>query len=330
MINKYLENSKKQIENLYTLIQQGKIFESIDYQLDDLSLLAVNNIKEKINEEFKSNSEYENTLEDIISFHRNNMVKTNDYIPKLSDKDLKSVITLLGNPNPEFRDTGAFFFLAMLIDHNWLSDKQKKIIVDELSNDTSLLKGIDYQNNDFVFRRSFSEMVLSILINHDALDKQDYIVDKKNFILNISTYAFLENDTRGFVDPYGWIHAFTHIGGMLESIVKSTIYSDADKLLLFASTIAGYKKITTPLVAGEIDRLVDAIVFSVNNNIVLKEYFKIVLANLKEKISFYHPRNLEKDWNILYNMIAFRKELLLKINNFPIDLRILIEQDKRK
>ncbi len=65
----------------------------------------------------------------------------------------------------------------------------------------------------------------------------------------------LENDTRGFVANQGWVHAYTHIGNVLDELASDEELLRADKILLMATVIEKFRRLTTPLIYGEPTRL---------------------------------------------------------------------------
>lgn len=86
---------------------------------------------------------------------------------------------------------------------------------------------------------------------YHSLEKNDYL----STVQNIGTYILLEKDGRGYGSNKGWAHAFTHIGNMLEELSQVPGCSRLEKVFLMAAVVEAWRRVETPLIFGEEDRL---------------------------------------------------------------------------
>nr|MWN20581.1 DUF2785 domain-containing protein [Leuconostoc lactis] len=65
---------------------------------------------------------------------------------------------------PKYRDTGAFFFLSDIIQNQLLSESQMRWLITDLVSDEQLFAHIFEVNNAAIYRRSFSVLLVSLLV----------------------------------------------------------------------------------------------------------------------------------------------------------------------
>lgn len=164
----------------------------------------------------------------------------------ITDTDLHVITAQLANPLPQYRDTGAFFFLSDMVQNDLLAPEQLRWLAEYLSSDEQLFSHILEPHNDGIYRRSFSVMILSLLLYANRV-KQPFLSDGQldDMIDQIALYAALERDGRGFIGQNGWAHAFTHIGNAAAEIFLMPQLMRADKLFLMSAMLAGFRNCRT-------------------------------------------------------------------------------------
>jgi Protein of unknown function (DUF2785) len=161
--------------------------------------------------------------------------------------------TLLGSPDPSERDGTAYPTLATWIGRG-VYDHLLMGLGDGMASGLSV--GLGEREDDTVFRRSFSVLVLAECINRDTamgLLPPDKLLEWGD---RVTTWYLRENDVRGYVPGKGWAHTIAHGADALGSLARSyhlgmpelTVLLDvlADRLLLPTSTL---------LTSGEPDRM---------------------------------------------------------------------------
>lgn len=174
----------------------------------------------------------------------------------ISDDQLKVLLPQLGSLNPMIRDRGCYYLLNEALQQQILTADQLGLIFDTLVRDDQLFSHIDEPENDAVYRRSFSVLILSVLIYADHAGITFLTSARlEQVVQQFTVYLLLERDTRGFVGDQGWAHAYTHIGNLLDELADEPRLARADKLMMLAAVIERYQRLATPLSFGEPERL---------------------------------------------------------------------------
>jgi len=175
-------------------------------------------------------------------------------VPALADE----LVTLLASPDPEMRDDIAYSTLANWIYRRRILDAPAMgAIADRLIGNLSA--GIGERDTNSVLRRSFSALVLSVLV---ARDNADPWLDEKGWRRIESaarTYLLAEQDVRGYDEQTGWMHSAAHTADLLTFIARSRrLDAEGQTRLLDA---VGRKLAEAPVVFtfGEDERLARAL-----------------------------------------------------------------------
>lgn len=132
----------------------------------------------------------------------------------------EELLGYLGDTDNELRDIIAFRTL-----HNWIN-KQKLYEPTVLRNLRDILidnlfVGLRQDNDEAVLLRSFSALVLSLIVFYDTQEpflEQDEFDDMLDAVLR---YFDAEHDLRGYDPKLGWIHALAHSADLLKFIVRN-------------------------------------------------------------------------------------------------------------
>lgn len=173
------------------------------------------------------------------------------------DDIVERILENIGSIDPELRDNLIFNTLGKFISEDYLDGKQMEYIT--LVCLDNLFLGIDEINSDLVFTRSFSSLIIGLLLQKDRKKQflQDEIVLK---VINKSKeYLNLEKDIRGYVEVKGWAHSIAYGADLLTETVRhprfnnelSAEYLETIKHCLFKE---GATK--TPFIDEEEERLI--------------------------------------------------------------------------
>ena len=132
---------------------------------------------------------------------------------------------LLSSPDPELRDTIAYSSLA-----SWIF-QQKLLDAAALSGlgarlRANLTRGIGEHDTDGVFGRSFSALVLSVVVARDNADPFLDAGDWRAIEAAALGYLAAEQDVRGYDAATGWMHSAAHTADLLKFLGRSR-YLDA-------------------------------------------------------------------------------------------------------
>jgi len=126
----------------------------------------------------------------------------------------------LGSPDSELRDEIAYRTLF-----NWINKKKLyspdvlRGLRDELMN--NLFVGLRDDSDESVLLRSFSALVLSLIVYYDTNDpflEQDEFDEMLEGVLR---YFEAETDLRGYDPQLGWVHALAHTADLLKFMVRN-------------------------------------------------------------------------------------------------------------
>lgn len=128
----------------------------------------------------------------------------------------------IGTIDSELRDNLIFTLIFYIIkDRKISNDEMKKLLKICLSEDHLFYK-IGNIEDDSVFNRAFSVLVIDDIIMANNEEKTKFlnnneIIDVYNKVLN---YFIEEKDLRGYVNEKGWAHSVAHTADALCSLVK--------------------------------------------------------------------------------------------------------------
>ncbi len=157
---------------------------------------------------------------------------TNLYRP-LPEDDLQDLITAMlqyiGSTDSILRDDLIYSnFNQWILKHRLLTSNQLRDLAHKAISDEHIFYQIGEIEGDSVFRRSFSMLLLPlILISHRgdpylSLSEMDQI--KKSLL----HYGREEKDLRGFVHGKGWAHAVAHYADALDDLAQAVELNATD------------------------------------------------------------------------------------------------------
>ena len=168
------------------------------------------------------------------------------------------LIDMLASADPEQRDDIAYSTLASWIYQQKLLDAVAlRPIVNRLQ--ANLTRGVGERDTGTVFGRSFSALVLSVIV---ARDNADPVLDAAAWRgIESAAFAYLsaEQDVRGYDPEAGWMHSAAHTADLLKFLARSR-YVDAPGQRRYLDAIAA--KLTTAAVVfthGEDERFARAV-----------------------------------------------------------------------
>lgn len=146
-----------------------------------------------------------------------------------SDELIELMLKNIGSLSPKLRDDTIYIGWVNLVESNRVSINQKTWLIYEVLSRNLLFTGIEDEFSDSVFTRSFTSLLLVVLLqSHFENSYIDSKVEKEIIKLSIE-YMENEKDNRGWVESKGWAHAFAHGADLLEAISKS-IYLTSDSV----------------------------------------------------------------------------------------------------
>jgi hypothetical protein len=169
------------------------------------------------------------------------------------------LLTFLGSTDIDVRDPFGYTILTLWIvrDRHYAPDDLRTFRDVWFAN---LEKGIGENGTDSVFLRSFSMLMLSILVyrdNQDSLLTRDEI---KALVDKALWYFGAEQDLRGYTADKGWAHSVAHTADALKFLARNPLSEAADHQRMLDAMV---DKLTLPVtytyVHSEDERLVSAV-----------------------------------------------------------------------
>ncbi len=167
--------------------------------------------------------------------------------------------TMLGSTRPEVRDGTAFPAFATWIERGVYDDLLAGLGDGMVA---GLSVGLGETDNDSVFRRSFSVLILAVCLERDSTEHLLPPGKIMEWGDRIASWFLAERDTRGWVPDKGWAHAIAHGADAIGALGQSPRLAGPEHGLLLdvlAERVIS-QPADVPLVSGEADRIAAAIV----------------------------------------------------------------------
>lgn len=173
----------------------------------------------------------------------------------------------LGSTDPELRDSLILeVFCTWVYEGRFAPDELRRITGQLLGN---LKAGVGQGENDLVFLRTFSVLVLRWVVSYDA--KAGFMLPEELRRIFEAGLQYLadEQDLRGFVPEKGWAHSVAHTADLLLALAEHPSLGAADlERLLHAISAKVLAPTQYPLVNNEGFRLAAAVVAALRREMV--------------------------------------------------------------
>jgi len=208
----------------------------------------------------------------------------------------------MGSIDSQLRDDLIYTTWNYWITQDILSKEQLNYILNKSFDDQHLYYKLGEQATDSVFTRSFSLLLIALLI--EAHHRNSFITDEHIHIMHqqLIHYMIQEKDTRGYVEGKGWAHAIAHGADVIESFAKFSL--NASQYVEWLKTIHNIICLSTNVyVHLEDERLARACMTILNTNL-LNDHI------IEEWISSFTEWNRSDLWHEEYIRISNVKNFL--------------------
>ncbi|MDR6245744.1 DUF2785 domain-containing protein [Paenibacillus hunanensis] len=231
--------------------------------------------------------------------------------------DIDSMLALMfaeiGSTDAELRDSIIYSLFSEMIVYQPLTIQQLHEIREKALSHEGMFYKIGERNTDSVFTRSFSVLLLPLLLernNREYFLVEDQIQEIKQAILR---YLSEEKDFRGYIAEKGWGHALAHISDAIESIsehrwtvLESSSILDRLKTILQSDD--------TILTNQEEERILIAIMPMIIHQLIDKSILEGWIQSLAD---FESTNDTAKDYVILHNTKTFLSALYFRLKKHP-------------
>ncbi|MCA0172640.1 DUF2785 domain-containing protein [Bacillus sp. RAR_GA_16] len=140
------------------------------------------------------------------------------------DALIEEMVLQIGSTDPVLRDELIYTTFGKLVMEDHLSESQLTRLLSTCLDENHLFYHIGEKGTDTVFTRSFSVLVIELLLKKDR-EKRFLKNEQVNDTINACCrYLREEKDTRGFVEGKGWAHSIAHGADALTEAVKHPVY----------------------------------------------------------------------------------------------------------
>ncbi|MGE7632899.1 DUF2785 domain-containing protein [Bacillus paramycoides] len=132
---------------------------------------------------------------------------------------VKAMINHIGSTDSELRELIYSSFSKLILDNQLAHELQVEILEFCLSD--LLFKGIGENGTDTVFTRSFTSLLIELILykdNEDHFLPESVVYKAKDTLIH---YINLELDLRGYVPEKGWAHSVAHVADACVELVKN-------------------------------------------------------------------------------------------------------------
>ena len=175
---------------------------------------------------------------------------------------LQAMVTHIGSLDPELRDDLIYTtFVNLIYRQQAFSAGQLRYVLQKVLDEEHLFYGIGEQDTDSVFTRTFSVLLLPlILIAHR---RQPFLspLEVGQVQQSLLRYLHEERDRRGYVQGKGWAHAIAHAADALDDLAQCVelgadelreILHEVRSLVCIADTVYTHgedERLVTPVIA---------------------------------------------------------------------------------
>ncbi|KGP71301.1 DUF2785 domain-containing protein [Pontibacillus yanchengensis] len=162
-----------------------------------------------------------NVKDTLYSFHANSgcySEETNMYTL------IEQMLHHIGSTDAELRDNLIYSTFGNFIMGEALTIQQIEYVMHTCLREDFLFFRIGENEGDGVFTRSFSSLVIALILEKD---RATYYLPRQlanRAILQSIQYLYKEQDVRGYVDQKGWAHSIAHGADLLEASIRHPLF----------------------------------------------------------------------------------------------------------
>ncbi|PFG12376.1 DUF2785 domain-containing protein [Bacillus sp. es.036] len=227
----------------------------------------------------------------------------------------------IGSTDPVLRDDLIYPTFGKLVTEDFLTKEQLTSLLNTCLDDEHLFYRIGERGTDSVFTRSFSVLVVALIIEKDR--EAGFLSENRFSAVREASFRYLreERDTRGYVDIKGWAHSIAHGADVLTEVIRHPVF-DIEKMDECLEVIQKclFKEATT-YVDDEDERLLFALEALLDRGLKeqhLSNWIELLSTELDGlfqlkgySVEFFHPKgNVLRFMKTCYFRLIMRNEFL--------------------
>ncbi|QDS32561.1 DUF2785 domain-containing protein [Brevibacillus brevis] len=244
-------------------------------------------------------------------------IKENGYqAPPDTFQFIQEMMSHIGSLDAELRDDLIYTTLSHWIPDNSLTANELEQLIPIILDQNHLLFRLGETNTDSVFTRSFSMLVIPLLLMRHRespfLSRENIHAIKEKVFYNVRE----ERDYRGYDEEKGWAHAIAHAADALDELAQCPEL-DKNDLITILDLVFEKMTITDRIYSdGEDERMVKSIIRILNRKILSHVYVEQWIQSFgdREKSSEFLPAFKQKN-----NIKNFLKSLYFRVKFYKVD-----------
>lgn len=204
----------------------------------------------------------------------------------------------IGDTDSELRDSLIYITFYKWIGNDVFTKDELRKIVEISLDDKHLFYRIG-EVGDFVFTRSFSVLVLALVLYKHREDKYFSKDNIKDIFTKVTEYIKEEKDLRGYIEEKGWAHSMAHGADALEELAKCSEVKKQDLIKILGIIQDKISVNYYGFIHEEDERMVTAVIAIINREEIDEEEVEVWIGKffeILEKGEF--TENLIKYFNI--------------------------------
>jgi len=159
-------------------------------------------------------------------------------------------------------------FTRWILSENTISNVQLRDLLHKTIGEQYIFYNIGEQNTDTVFRRSFSILLLPLIIT--AHRSRSFLTQTEIHQVKEALFRYLreEKDRRRYVNNKGWAHTTAHAADALDDLAQCSELDEADLIDILEAIRTVISAQDTGYIQDEEERMVTAVISIINRSLV--------------------------------------------------------------
>ncbi|PEK21500.1 hypothetical protein CN568_03785 [Bacillus pseudomycoides] len=248
-------------------------------------------------------------------------IKANHYAidSTVNIHDLSSkMLQYIGVPDGYLRDKLIYTAFYHLITNDHITNRHLQKLLSQSISEQYLFYKINTDDTDAVFTRSFTTLLIALIINadtkHNFLSQSDILDVKDKLML----YMDQEHDFRGYVNDQGWAHSIAHVSDTFDELVQNPKLEASYYPEILQTLLEKINVHTMYYKYEEDERIITPIIAMLKNGLDEKKLFS-ALHSLVNQLQVQKPELPIEPYEALYgNIKSFLRSLFFRLRTLSI------------
>ncbi|CAI8954319.1 MULTISPECIES: DUF2785 domain-containing protein [Bacillus] len=233
--------------------------------------------------------------------------------------DLSSkMLQYIGVPDGYLRDKLIYTTFYHLITNDHITHRHLQKLLSQSISEQYLFYKINTDDTDAVFTRSFTTLLIALIINadtkHNFLSQSDILDVKDKLML----YMDQEHDFRGYVNDQGWAHSIAHVSDTFDELVQNPKLEASYYPEILQTLLEKINVHTMYYKYEEDERIITPIIAMLKNGLVEKELIS-ALHSLVNQLQVQKPELPIEPYEALYgNIKSLLRSLFFRLRTLSI------------